>query len=71
MKVDMEARLIEVNFLHPKLPAKSYVYPHHQDIMEIDPSDILTPVNPSTATGRTYSLTSKEICSGAAKTNRQ
>ena len=29
--------------------------------MEIDPSDILTLVSPSTATGRTYSLTSREI----------
>ncbi|KAL5508956.1 hypothetical protein EMCRGX_G004228, partial [Ephydatia muelleri] len=60
-KVDKEARLAEVNFLHPQLPAKSYLYPRHQDIMEIDPSDILTLVSPSTATGRTYSLTSQEI----------
>ena len=60
-KVDKEARLVEVNFLHPQLPAKSYLYPRHQDIMEIDPSDILTLVSPSTATGRTYSLTSQEI----------
>ena len=29
--------------------------------MEIDPSDILTMVSPSTATGRTYSLTSQKI----------
>ncbi|KAL5510770.1 hypothetical protein EMCRGX_G006371 [Ephydatia muelleri] len=29
-KVDKEARLVEVNFLHPQLPAKSYLYPRHQ-----------------------------------------
>ena len=61
MKVDVNARLVEVNFLHPKLPAQSYVYPSHQDILEVDPTDILTLVNPSTATGRTYSLTANEI----------
>ena len=61
IKVDTEARVVEVNFLHPCLPAKSYVYPQHQDVLEIDPSDILTLVSPSTATGRTYSLTAKEV----------
>ena len=61
MKVDTEARVVEVNFLHPCLPAKSYVYPRHQDVLEIDPSDILTLVSPSTATGRTYALTAKEV----------
>ena len=61
VKVDINARLVEVNFLHPKLPAQSYVYPRHQDILEVDPTDILTLVNPSTATGRRYFLTEKEI----------
>eukprot|EP00731_Ephydatia_muelleri_P014605 Em0008g325a len=32
----------------------------HQDILEVDPTDILTIVNPTTAAGCTYSLTSKE-----------
>ena len=61
VKVDTEAGVVEVNFLHPCLPAKSYVYPRHQDVLEIDPSDILALVSPSTATGRTYSLTAKEV----------
>ena len=61
MKVDINARLVEVNFLHPKLPAQSYVFPQHQDILEVDPTDILALVNPSTATGRRYFLTEKEI----------
>ena len=61
VKVDLEARLVEVNFLHPKLPAKSYFYPQHQDILEVDPSDILSIVNPTTQTGRRYYLTLEDI----------
>ena len=60
-KVDMESRLVEVNFLHPQLPAKSYIYPRRQDILDVDPTDILTLVSPTTATGRSYTLTSKEV----------
>ncbi|KAL5490948.1 hypothetical protein EMCRGX_G016154 [Ephydatia muelleri] len=60
-KVDMESRSVEVNFLHPQLPAKSYIYPRHQDILDVDPTDILTLVSPTTGTGRSYTLTSKEV----------
>ena len=60
-KVDMEPRLVEVNFLHPQLPANSYIYPRRQDILDVDPTDILTLVSPTTATGRSYTLTSKEV----------
>eukprot|EP00731_Ephydatia_muelleri_P027659 Em0019g532a len=60
-KVDMESRLVEVNFLHPQLPAKSYIYPRRQDILDEDPTDILTLVSPTTATGHSYTLTSKEV----------
>ncbi|KAL5459788.1 hypothetical protein EMCRGX_G033164 [Ephydatia muelleri] len=42
------------------IPATSFVYPDQQDILDIDPSDILTHVQPSTASGRTYTLTKKE-----------
>ena len=58
---DMEARVVEVNFLHPQLPSSSYGYPQRQDVMEVDPSDILTLVSPSTATGCRYYLTAKEV----------
>ena len=59
LKVDVNDGL-EVNFLHPKLPAQSYtmyVYPQHQDILQVDPTDILTLVNPAIATGCTYTCT--------------
>ncbi|KAL5515849.1 hypothetical protein EMCRGX_G001083 [Ephydatia muelleri] len=68
IKVDVNARLVEVNFLHPKLPAQSFIFPQHQDILEVDPTDIVTLVYPSTATGRTYFLTQKEIAT-AIKTH--
>ena len=46
-------RSITVRFLHPSIPSRSFVYPAHEDVMDIDPSDILTRVNPTTDTGRT------------------
>ena len=61
IKVDTEAQFVEINFLHPPLPARSCVHPQHQDVLKVDPSDILILVSPSTATGHTYSLTSKEV----------
>ena len=61
VKVDMEARVVAVNFLHPQLPSNSNGYPQCQDVMEVDPSDIFTLVSPSTATGRRYYLTAKKV----------
>ena len=53
--------VVTVKFLHPKLPSSSFVFPDQEDVMDIDPSDILTHVNPITATGRTYTLSKTEI----------
>ena len=66
IKVDTEARVVEVIFLHPPLPAKSYVYPQHQDVLEVNLSDVLTLVSLSTATGLTYSLTAKEVAAATS-----
>ena len=66
VKVDMEARVVEVNFLHPQLPSNSYGYPQRQDVMEVEPSDILTLVSPSTATGRRYYLTANEVAAATS-----
>lgn len=54
-------RVVTVAFLHPCIPAASFVYHDHEDVLDIDPSDILTHVNPTTATGRTYVLSKKEM----------
>ena len=48
---------VTVMFLHPCIPSPSFIYPSLHDIMNVDPSDI----NPITATGRTYTLTKKQI----------
>ena len=61
LKVDEEGRTINLTFLHPCIPAKSFVYPTHEDILDMDPSDILTRVNPTTVTGRNYTLSKKEM----------
>ena len=39
--------------------------------MEVDPSDILTPVSPSTATGHRYHLTSKEVAAATMHLNQE
>ncbi|KAL5491066.1 hypothetical protein EMCRGX_G016283 [Ephydatia muelleri] len=61
LSVDESERAVTVTFLHPCIPARSYVYPEQEDIMVVDPSDILTTANPTTVTGRTYTLTKKEM----------
>ena len=35
---------VKVKFLHPCIPLSSFVYPNQEDIMDMDPSDILTQV---------------------------
>ena len=50
MAVDAEAG--SVNFLHPHLPSSSFSLPEPPDMLEIDSSDIVSQVNPVTATGR-------------------
>ena len=61
LNVDASLRTITVTFLHPCIPSTSFVYPVRQDVMDVDPSDVLTLVNPVTATGRTYTVTRKNM----------
>ena len=53
LNVNEQERAITDTFLHPSIP---FFYPKRNDVLNIDPSDILTRVQPSiaTATGRTY-----------------
>ena len=53
-----ELNEVEVSFLHPKCPTKSFKYPPADDILVMSYQDIL---NPSTATGRVYTLTREEM----------
>ena len=44
--------------------SEGFFYPKRKDVLDIDPSDIITRVQPSiaTATGRKYTLSKKEVC---------
>ena len=58
---------VEVSFLHPHEPAKSFKYLPDGDILVISYHDILTVVNPSAVTGRAYTLTQAEITAAYAE----
>ena len=57
---------VEINFLHPYGPVKSFSYPRGGDIVVISCHDVLTVVNPSTATERSYTLSQAEIVAASA-----
>ena len=57
---------ITIKFLHPCIPASSFVYPEQEDLLDLDLSDVLTSVNATTATGRTYMLSRKEMQEASA-----
>ena len=51
---DPEMQEVTLSFLHPRGPSRSFVYPHKADILTVHISDIMTFVEPTTYTGRTY-----------------
>ena len=51
---------VKLTFLEPNGPSPSFKYPPRPDILIIPEKDILSIVDPQTATGRTYSLSEKE-----------
>ena len=51
---------VQLSFLHPEGPARSYHYPHTPDIILVDSRDVLHVVDPTTVTGRAYSLTQRD-----------
>ena len=55
-----EKHEITVSFLHPHAPSPSYSFPDPVDLFTIDSQDVLTTVNPVTATGRSYTISRKE-----------
>lgn len=58
---------VRLTFLHPHGSSHSFRYPRVQDILTIPISDILTTVDPRTATGRVYTLTQKESRTASEK----
>jgi hypothetical protein len=45
-----------VTFLHPPGPAASFSYPRKPDVLWIPLTDVLCEVDPTTPTGRIYTL---------------
>jgi hypothetical protein len=60
LSISEETNHMKVSFLHPHGPSASYIYPTTPDILWLPQSAILAKVNPSTATGCAYTLTSEE-----------
>ena len=48
-------------FLHHCIPSSAFTFPNPQDVPDVDISDIITQVNPSTTPGRTYTLSRIEM----------
>ena len=52
---------VEMSFLHPHGQNSNFHYPSRPDLLTIDCRTILTIVNPTTATGRSYALSKEEM----------
>jgi hypothetical protein len=61
MQTMPDSNEVEVSFLYPHGPSKSFSYPDQSDVLVISAEDILTKVNPTTATGRVYAISPVEI----------
>ena len=57
---------VEVSFLELRGPSRSFKYPTIVDILVIGSEDVLTVVNPTTATGRSYTLSQAESAPAGA-----
>ncbi len=60
LDVDVENAEVRIMFLHPRGPVRSFNFPSIPDTLTIPSSDILTRVEPNTATGRAYTLSKTE-----------
>ena len=59
-EIDVDNSLVTLKFLHPHGPSASFRYPQREDILTLPIADVLTVVNPRTATGRVYTLSKRE-----------
>ena len=64
---DAENAEVEVTFLHPHGPSRSYKYPSIPDLLILPVTNILTKVSPKTTTGHIYTLSQKENREATAK----
>lgn len=59
ISIDIRKEKVLVNFLHPSGPAPSFVYPQQRDTLYVSINQVLTTVDLTTPTGRTYYLSQK------------
>lgn len=71
MKAMPDSGEVEVSFLHPRGPARCYLYPPRGDYLVMSYQDILTVVSPSTTTGRSYTLSQTEMAAASAKLEKR
>ena len=62
-----ESEEIEVSFLHPHGPSRSFRYPSPKDVLVMSCKDVLTTISPTTATGRTTYVLALEELAAAIK----
>ena len=67
LKTIPESDEVENSFLHPHGPSRSFKYPTPADILLMSCEDILTAVNPTTVTGRSYTLSEVETLAAAER----
>lgn len=56
---------VKLNFLHPHGPSPSFTFPFRPDRLVMDHQDVLLVVEPVTATGRTYTLSTKDTAAAS------
>src|SRR6218665_1732979 len=63
---------VEINFLHPHGPARSFHYPRPTDLLTISCVDVLTAgLQPKTSTVRAYTLNAHEMNAATEALERQ
>ena len=70
MQTTPDSNEVEVSFLYPHGPSKSFSYTDQSDVLIISLEDILRKVNPTTATGRVYATLSVKV-TAATKTLKE
>ena len=70
LDVSQETNSVRLTLLEPHGPATSFKYPRKEDIRTLPIDNILTVVDPRTRTGRTYTLSKKEIKTATGMCNK-
>jgi len=61
MHTTPDSKEVDVSFLYLHGPSKSFSYPDQSDVHVISAEDIIMKVNPTTATGRVYTISLLKI----------